>query len=119
MFQYVLHMHMYTHTHTHTHCHSYTNYNKKPVSIVDILGMTLKFIHEQDWAEERGEEESAGKRPRTSLHPLPRFISSQELSTMETCIDRWTKELTQDIEGLVLMCTLVKTAKEQCANAAY
>jgi hypothetical protein len=82
---------------------SYLQYDQKPVSIIDTLTMTLKFVCQQGLL--RGEEreggggERAGKRPRTSLHPVPRFVSSQEMEAMEKGLKRWIKELTEDVDG--------------------
>lgn len=77
------------------------------MSIIDTLNMTLKFVRQQglvrgcsgDEEREGGAEERAGKRPRTSLHPLPRYVSSKETEVMENCLQRWTEELTQDVDG--------------------
>ena len=88
-----------------SHC-SYSHYDQKPVSIIDTLAMTLKFVRLQEQAEEEREDrggERAGKRARTSLHPVPRFVSSRELEVMESSLTRWIGELTQDVEGEMLM----------------
>ena len=62
--------------------------------------MTLKFIRQQERSDERESGgERAGKRPRTSLHPVPRFVSSQEMAVMESGLTRWIGELTQDVDG--------------------
>ena len=84
-------------------------YDQKPVSIIDTLTMTLKFVCQQGLVhgggggreEERegGGGERAGKRPRTSLHPVPRFVSSSEIEVMENGLTRWIGELTQDVDG--------------------
>ena len=81
---------------------SYSHYDQKPVSIIDTLTMTLKFVRQQGLVrgdEEREGEERAGKRPRTSLHPVPRFVSSKEMEVMESSLNRWIGELTQDVDG--------------------
>lgn len=88
---------------------SYLQYDQKPVSIIDTLTMTLKFVCQQGLVrgggvggeEERegGGGERAGKRPRTSLHPVPRFVSSNEIEVMENGLRRWIEELTQDVDG--------------------
>ena len=64
--------------------------------------MTLKFVRQQEREEEEREngEERAGKRPRTSLHPVPRFVSTQEMAVFESSLNRWIGELTQDVEGM-------------------
>ena len=83
------------------HC-SYSHYDQKPVSIIDTLTMTLKFVRQQEQGEEEREDgggERAGKRARTSLHPVPRFVSSRELEVMESSLKRWIGELKQDVEG--------------------
>lgn len=65
--------------------------------------MTLAFVHDKttSWEQEdpKGEEEAAEKRPRTSLYPSPRYKSEQELETLEKCLERWTEEMSQDMEG--------------------
>lgn len=84
---------------------SYLHYDQKPVSIIDTLKSTLKFVRQQGLVrggeEERegGGGERAGKRPRTSLHPVPRFVSSNEMEVMESSLKRWIGELTQDVDG--------------------
>lgn len=82
---------------------SYSHYDQKPVSIIDTLAMTLKFVRQQERGEEEEREdgvgERAGKRARTSLHPVPRFVTSGELEVMESSLTRWIGELTQDVEG--------------------
>ena len=89
---------------------SYLHYDQKPVSIIDTLNMTLKFVCQQglirggcgsggEEEREGGGGERAGKRPRTSLHPLPRFVSSKEMEVMESSLKRWIGELTQDVDG--------------------
>ena len=88
-----------------SHC-SYSHYDQKPVSIIDTLTMTLKFVCLQEQGEEEREdkgEERAGKRARTSLHPVPRFVSSRELEVMESSLTRWIGELKQDVEGEMQM----------------
>ena len=75
--------------------------------------MTLKFVRQQGLVrgcggeEERegGGGERAGKRPRTSLHPVPRFVSSKEIEVMENSLHRWIGELTQDVDGK--LCSLI------------
>ena len=65
--------------------------------------MTLKFVCQQGLVREEEREggggERAGKRPRTSLHPIPRFVSSKEIEVMESSLTRWIGELTQDVDG--------------------
>ena len=64
--------------------------------------MTLKFVRQQVRAADDERDnggERAGKRPRTSLHPVPRFVSSQEMEVMEGSLNRWIEELTQDVDG--------------------
>ena len=68
---------------------SYTSYDSKPVSVVDALSMTLKFVRESGdgvevggWGRERGvtlaagesgdEDRGGNKHPRTTPHPTPR-----------------------------------------------
>lgn len=85
---------------------SYTHYEHHPISITDILSLTLGFVRDQTTWEcggEVGEEERKGrqaeKRARVSLHPSPRYRSEQELKVMGACLTRWTMELTQDMDG--------------------
>ena len=63
--------------------------------------MTLKFIRQEESCEEERESggERAGKRLKTSLHPVPRFVSSNEIEVMESSLNRWIEELTQDVDG--------------------
>ena len=79
--------------------HSYTHYNRKPVSIVEVLGLALKFVSDQENSEEGEGGEAREKRPRHSLHPLPRFVSSQEREILGACLGRWMGELQQDMAG--------------------
>ncbi len=95
----------------------YVRYRQKPMSITDILSLTLSFVRdERTWEEEeeegegegegpRGEEQAAEKRARTSLHPSPRYKSESELHTLEQCLTRWTQELAQDMEGMYVQCS--------------
>ena len=84
----------------------YVRYRQKPMSITDILSLTLSFVRDEGtWEHEegkgpRGEEQGAEKRARTSLHPSPRYKSESELHTLEQCLTRWAQELAQDIEGI-------------------
>ncbi len=87
----------------------YVSYRQKPISITDVLSLTLAFVcDEKTWDGEdpreegpRGEEQ-AEKRARTSLHPSPRYKSELELETLQKCLKRWTEELSQDMEGTPL-----------------
>ena len=127
---------------------SYTHYQRKPVSITEVLGLTLQFVHSEgkdpapsiekdpapssekdpaprtDSTSSEGpsspapcnlagqdpcavdedvldsdHEGSRGKRPRTSLHPTPQFVSRLEIKTLDACLSRWTHEVEQDIAG--------------------
>jgi hypothetical protein len=79
----------------------YVNYREKPISITDVLSLTLAFVRDEkmwDHEDPKGAEQ-AEKRARTSLYPSPRYRSEMELSTMEACLTRWGEELSQDMEG--------------------
>ena len=86
-------------------CLRYIRYRQKPMSITDILSLTLSFVRDEGtWEDQesegpRGEEQAAEKRARTSLYPSPRYRSENEMHTLEQCLTRWTQELAQDIEG--------------------
>lgn len=79
----------------------YMSYRQKPISITDVLSLTLAFVRDEKmWDNEDPEgAEQAEKRARTSLHPSPRYRSEAELGTMEACLTRWKEELSQDMEG--------------------
>lgn len=90
--------------------HRYTSYRQSPISITDVLSLTLAFVHDEgaldsDHAHSHGEpeEEQAEKRPRPSLYPSPRYKSKLELEVMEKCLKRWKEELAQDIEGMSVL----------------
>jgi len=38
--------------------------------------------------------------------PCPRFVTSEELHILQTCLTRWRTEVEQDIKGLVVIYTL-------------
>lgn len=79
----------------------YVSYRQKPISITDVLSLTLSFVRDEKlWDQE--DPKGAGqpeKRARTSLYPSPRYKSEAELETLEVCLKRWTEELSQDMEG--------------------
>lgn len=82
--------------------HSYTQYSNKPVSVMESLSLTLKFIHEHELCSNEGaldSGEGAGKRPRISHRPSPRSVSHKEQTTLEGCLNRWIEELNEDVEG--------------------
>lgn len=78
------------------------HYHQQPISVTDVLSLTLAFVRdERNWesGDQKGEEQAAEKRPRTSMYPSPRYKSERELETLEQCLTRWTGELSQDMEG--------------------
>jgi len=70
---------------------SYTHYDRKPISIVETLGLTLKFVHEQESNEEREKER-------------------EERETLDTCLGRWREELEQDMAELWESISAVRTS---------
>ena len=76
------------------------------MSIIDIFGLMQTFVrsHTQSGGvagEEEGEEPGSGcgKRPRPSLHPVPRFVSASEQHVVEASLHRWAEEMEQDMAG--------------------
>ena len=95
----------------------FTQYQQKPVSISEVLGLTLNFVRSHDSntvreeeakegeeeakeQEEEGEEGGrAEKRPRTSTYPIPQFVLQEEQQMLEACVARWQDEVEQDMQG--------------------
>lgn len=79
--------------------YSYTHYDQKPVSISEVLALTLKFVHSEGGREDEGEKGSSGKRRRTSDNPQPKFATLSEAQTLDSCLRRWITEVDQDMQG--------------------
>lgn len=73
------------------------------MAITDIIALLLKFAHSHNQTSDldAGTElpSGCGKRPCLSLHPVPRFVSSDELMVIESSLSRWAADMEQDMAG--------------------
>ena len=73
------------------------------MAITDIIASLLKFAHSHDRTSDLDDgtelASGCGKRPCLSLHPVPRFVSSDELTVIESSLSRWAADMEQDMAG--------------------
>lgn len=73
------------------------------MAITDIIALLLRFARSHSRADELHDESElgsgCGKRPCLASHPVPRFVSSDELMVLESSLSRWAAEMEQDVAG--------------------